>query len=1803
MNYGLYHGGHPPALYQRAWTEAIACGTFQLAPNETFNIQGLINPAQVPNTAGLVTMMVLRCFRNALVRTPRANGIYTQMNCMASIRLQNGEYRQINQHLLRSTLTFAFRNFSLPVGTLPPATAPLPGNIHRLNWPQMYLNLQPLIQGWVNHLLGPSTDSDTDFSQMEEAYLEVHFVHEQYRYGSCAQENKRVVIKHVFSVPPESILLGADPATGVDREIAPPLRQRAVTLVSIRSKDDNCGIQCVLHGFDALHFSIRAKCTFMTGNDLDKYKRPRSVNANLIRHQANIGVGPIHYQTGMDAITALTQIRITVVNLRMEILHQTTLPEDNNNPACHVVICLDDVGAYDMNSGEGHYFWVKSGEYMVRSKQVDSRRRLKPILCDRCHDFKVLGHKCDEERVKILSKGRPSEEKRDRAQANLPPSPTPPPPSPSSSPSSSSIRPSAAQLLEVEEYLSAMKKAYFDDGLHILLHGPGGSGKTWMIDALMRESESRGWSENELVKLAPTGVVAVANDAHTIHSWLGLKSSFLEGKTNSELFEHIMQNEVTVRKVRYARGLLLDEISMLSAKILSLLECVSRAARNNSDPMGGLQLIMMGDTLQLPTIKSLPFWRSPTWSRICNDLQIFNRTDTYGFRHSDREWATCLAHVRTCSMTPQDEQYLQTRNYSSVYEAINAITAEYGTKWFSIASLNRQRMMLNHAAMQGLPNSTKRTFKAIDRCTSGLRLNRFGYVPQRIDRRLPAGIDRELTLARGYPVMYCGNNALRKQYDIANGTMGEVRDWSSDGNTITVLWENGKELEIERCDFNVSQGDDVWTRSQFPLALASSRTVHKVQGMTLDIPLLIVLSNAFEVSQVYVALSRCRSFRKVFLVGYRSELIKCSAESLAFNRWCLARDGLHPVLLSNGNTAPSTFDWSTFSRAEEEDFSMDAMYQGHDHHRLSCKIIPGRHEKTVEQRRLSRKTIWYDLETFYDGVRELPYYNYLMEIWTNSQGDTILENSKEICSLCNHGTPEHIPPNKVMEVTVKWIMDRVIAERDRYLLAKSQSVTIAHLRHLQHPYTICAYNGAGFDFHFLLREMMLYLQSGNGMDRFILQPVMKGGYVVMLSLFDLESNSEAMTVHDICQFTMCSLSQAAKEYLNDSSLSKGTFPHRWVTNNYEYFLQCGDQSIRLTLDDFPPGSHRNAAADQVETGELDLTQYPIHRILHDYGRSDVVILRRLYECIDRLCLEEVGASVLNFHTISQYTWYGCVKHFPDEMTLRKLPEGVSQVTQHMKDAESYRTFNVYKLTRNLDRETRSCITGGKVLPRAYRWRSSDWGKPYNEIEDYYVYADIVSMYPWAMINCDYPLGQWVRHTEKKECDVFRRKWLEDYVLEDPFTTEKDTFPLCLMKVDLTLNPEDLEPPIPRQRDVEKPERGLKWDVGQRHTRWITSIDLWLAMSHGGTLHHVHEYITFATRGKPYKTWVQRCFDGKREAQRVGHTAKRQQCKLAANSTYGTTLKRDFDDVVIAVSDVKQLDRFHDDFDWLETINWRQVLETQGAPPTLLLKGQRHSNGDYDVTSKPRYHGAFTLSWTRLLLDRMLMDVNPEALSGSTAAIEKQVLYGDTDSFMFHVSALPRMRKWFGNECGQLNDDLADAASGCDFKLDKFVKVVDFASRCPKWYACRGIRPNDTTKDVVKMASINIKDSKFTFPDGHVQTSLRFDDFLFICDQHSGPNDEKITVSMEDRILRCGVKVPIARHGVGNTSYDLYRGSLHRTLFKTCWDGRQVYAHDNNNNNNNVNIWTVPCGWRARERENDVQDMSVMEEKKEEEKQE
>ncbi len=404
--------------------------------------------------------------------------------------------------------------------------------------------------------------------------------------------------------------------------------------------------------------------------------------------------------------------------------------------------------------------------------------------------------------------------------------------------------------------------AILKSGANVFLTGEPGSGKTHTINQYVAYLRSCGI---EPAITASTGIAATHIGGYTIHSWSGI--GIRRDLTKYDL-DRISQNRNVVRRIGNARILIIDEVSMLSARTLSMVEAVCREIRRNQQPFGSLQVVLVGDFFQLPPVsrrddevqetlteenmqrEQFSFF-SLAWSTL-NPLVCYLSEQ---HRQEDAIFLEFLSAVRQATIAESHKQLLRTR-YSPKPE--NGITQLY--------SHNTDVDEINCQELAKLPGAAK-IFEMESRG------------PERLVAALKRGClsPELLSLKIGARVMFTKNDVTTHRY--VNGTLGIVTGFTDMGYPI-VKTNAGRNVFAEPDEWRIEDGGRVLARIiQVPLRLAWAITVHKSQGMSLDAAHMD-LSDTFEYGQGYVALSRVRTLAGLTLAGLNTRALEVHPEIL-----------------------------------------------------------------------------------------------------------------------------------------------------------------------------------------------------------------------------------------------------------------------------------------------------------------------------------------------------------------------------------------------------------------------------------------------------------------------------------------------------------------------------------------------------------------------------------------------------------------------------------------------------------------------------------------------------------------------------------------------------------------------------------------------------------------------------------------------------------------------------------------------------------------------------------------------------------
>ena len=103
-------------------------------------------------------------------------------------------------------------------------------------------------------------------------------------------------------------------------------------------------------------------------------------------------------------------------------------------------------------------------------------------------------------------------------------------------------------------------------GYNVFLTGPAGCGKTFLLNQYINYLKQNNVDPGIT---ASTGIAATHINGRTIHSWCGMG---IEQNLSDEQIERLTEKEHLWERIKYAKVLIIDEISMLNASRLDLVD-------------------------------------------------------------------------------------------------------------------------------------------------------------------------------------------------------------------------------------------------------------------------------------------------------------------------------------------------------------------------------------------------------------------------------------------------------------------------------------------------------------------------------------------------------------------------------------------------------------------------------------------------------------------------------------------------------------------------------------------------------------------------------------------------------------------------------------------------------------------------------------------------------------------------------------------------------------------------------------------------------------------------------------------------------------------------------------------------------------------------------------------------------------------------------------------------------------------------------------------------------------------------------
>jgi hypothetical protein len=310
--------------------------------------------------------------------------------------------------------------------------------------------------------------------------------------------------------------------------------------------------------------------------------------------------------------------------------------------------------------------------------------------------------------------------------------------------------------------------------------------------------------------------------------------------------------------------LIIDEVSMLRADLLDAIDQVLRTVRRNrNQSFGGVQVLFIGDLLQLPPVVKDTEWsilKSYYASPYFFDALALKQVPPVVleldkiYRQADNQFIHLLNNLRNNTVSKEDSNLLN-QYYQPNY------TPQLGDGIIQLTTHNHKADEQNRLMLNSIPQPSYFFSAQING-----DFNENSYP-----------IDAALEIKVGAQVMFLKNDPTGQQR-FFNGKIGNVSSIDSENEEITIsfpneqqdillekhVWENVRYVLNEST--NEIEEKKLGEFVHYPIKLAWAITIHKSQGLTFE-KAVIDIGQAFAPGQVYVALSRLTSLNGLILTS------------------------------------------------------------------------------------------------------------------------------------------------------------------------------------------------------------------------------------------------------------------------------------------------------------------------------------------------------------------------------------------------------------------------------------------------------------------------------------------------------------------------------------------------------------------------------------------------------------------------------------------------------------------------------------------------------------------------------------------------------------------------------------------------------------------------------------------------------------------------------------------------------------------------------------------------------------------------
>ena len=423
------------------------------------------------------------------------------------------------------------------------------------------------------------------------------------------------------------------------------------------------------------------------------------------------------------------------------------------------------------------------------------------------------------------------------------------------------------------------------NGQNVFLTGGGGTGKSCVLEYIIDIFKEK-YKENLKTVVgitSTTGSSALLIGGTTIHSFSGLG---VNREDEEQYIQKIAKRRYIIKRFKNLKTLIIDEISMLTPRTFRMIYRLTQIVRKNNSPFGGIQVILSGDFCQLGPIleqhiihHSFEYcFETPEWD--ASNIQIVHFKKIH--RQSDIVFIETLQKIRM-GISDQDTTSVLINRFRK------ELDNPYGVEPVQLFPTREKANEINQRYFREI-NSEKEIKSyslKISIETSSEGNNPLASdvnnpdIERKIKTQLP--IDDTIQLCVGCQVILVVN--LSVEEGLVNGSHGRIQSFNENDEPV-VIFSNGKIKNIAIYTWDIDEGIGSVSASGLPLILGYGCTIHRSQGMSLDLAIIDIGKNVFTGSggygQIYVALSRVRSLEGLSILNFDPTRIKCHPKVIEF---------------------------------------------------------------------------------------------------------------------------------------------------------------------------------------------------------------------------------------------------------------------------------------------------------------------------------------------------------------------------------------------------------------------------------------------------------------------------------------------------------------------------------------------------------------------------------------------------------------------------------------------------------------------------------------------------------------------------------------------------------------------------------------------------------------------------------------------------------------------------------------------------------------------------------------------------------